>query len=334
MNAVECIRERLEPRKILEHYGFKDVKESHDAFRACCAIHGGDNPTSFIWNKQNNLWYCYTGEDCGGGDVFTLVEKMENISFHLAIIKTAKILEINIDGMEVGLNADRLQREQKQWLERQRKRRDRKSQTQSEYSLPYTRYYELEDILPYFNRFSVSSFKNFNAAFCSLFPTENSMLKKKLVIPIIQNNLCLGVALRDTTGSFGAKWMYQPNGLKTSNILYNLDKARRMVEEEGCEEIILVEGIFDVWAYYEIRVRNVCAIFGSSLSSEQMKALLRLNVKITFSFDADEAGRRCAEDAARRLKNKADTANITLPCGKDPADCTEEELMTAYLNRR
>ena len=34
------------------------------------------------------------------------------------------------------------------------------------------------------------------------------------------------------------------------------------------------------------------------------------------------------------LKNKTNVFEVTLPEGKDPADCTKEELLTAYLSKK
>ena len=80
MNAVEFINEHLDPMKVLEYYNFQEVTDKGQMIRARCKIHNGDNPTAFCWNKENNLWFCYTG-DCGGGDVFSLIEKLEKCNF-------------------------------------------------------------------------------------------------------------------------------------------------------------------------------------------------------------------------------------------------------------
>ena len=86
--------------KILEYYNFRNIDETDDSIRSCCEIHKGNNPTAFVWNKTNNLWYCYTG-NCGGGDIFTLIEKMDGVKFTEAVSIAAKILGISIDGMEI-----------------------------------------------------------------------------------------------------------------------------------------------------------------------------------------------------------------------------------------
>ena len=98
-------------------------------------------------------------------------------------------------------------------------------------------------------------------------------------------------------------------------------------------EIILTEGIFDVWAYHRIKLNNAVAVFGSSLSDEQIKLILQLNLDVTLSFDNDKAGNKATDKAIKVLKNKVTIKKINLPEGKDPADIETEELLKAYLNR-
>ena len=62
--------------------------------------------------------------------------------------------------------------------------------------------------------------------------------------------------------------------------------------------------------------------------------LLKLGVDIVVCFDHDKAGRKCTEQAILKLKNKTNVFEVTLPEGKDPADCTKEELLTAYLSKK
>jgi DNA primase len=327
MNVVEYIQDNLDPLVVLNHYGFKHLVETDENIRACCEIHKGNNPTAFIWNKSNNLWFCYTG-DCGGGDVFTLVQKMDNVDFTTAVRKTAKILDLDISGLEFTSNRDHILHEQKKWIELQRRRRSHTGCVE-EYSLPFTRYYTNHET---FKRFPEVTLEYYSASFCNLYPTINSMLYNKLVIPIFQDEKIVGVALRDTSGTFIPKWFYQPTGLKINSLLYNIDYITK--NSDSLQEVILVEGIFDVWAYHEIGIDNVVAIFGSSLKDEQYKQLLKLPLNIVMSFDNDDAGRKCARETAKKFRNKTQVYNIELPDGKDPGDCTQDELLDVYLKRK
>ena len=38
-----------------------------------------ETTSAFVINKDTGLWYCHTG-NCGGGDIFTLVERFEDFS--------------------------------------------------------------------------------------------------------------------------------------------------------------------------------------------------------------------------------------------------------------
>ena len=196
MNMTDYVLDNLNPMEILIHYGFRNLTENDDIIRACCEIHKGNNPTTFVWNKSNNLWFCHTG-DCYGGDVFSLVEKMEHIDFPSAVRRTAEILNLNVDGMEILELQSKLLSEQRKWLSLQKKKLTVASNKNMEYKLPYTKYYSTCSM---FSRFADDTIRHFNGLFCKLFPTDNSILYNKLVIPIEDNHRCVGVALRDTTG--------------------------------------------------------------------------------------------------------------------------------------
>lgn len=333
MDAARFIESNLNPRTILEYYDFEHISETDDSFRACCKIHGGNNPSGFVWKKSNNLWFCYTG-DCRGGDVFNLVQKLEHCNFQTAVNKTAEILGLDINGMTISAETNRIEREQKTWLQKQKKQIASQQNCFETYNLPFTKYYkiiECKNQTQKFNilqRFNDNVYEKFGAKFCSLYPTERKMLKDKIVIPIFSEDKCIGVGLRDATGTNLPKWYYQPDGIKTSNLLYNFDNAK------DADEIILTEGIFDVWAYSRIGIDNAVAVFGSSISNEQYKMLMQTGAGITLSFDNDKAGNKCRNQAVELFYAKTDLKNIEFPIGSDPADCTQEQLLSAYLNRK
>ena len=178
------------------------------------------------------------------------------------------------------------------------------------YELPTTRYFDSHNS---FNRFNRETLEFYNAKFCKIYPLENSLLYNKLVIPIVFKDICRGVALRDTTGKYHPKWMYQPKSLLIGNLLYNYDLALNVIKYTKTNEIILVEGIFDVWAYHNIGIDNVVAILGSSLKNEQGKILLKNGFDIVTSFDNDEAGNKCTNRVVEYFRHKSDLKTIRLP---------------------
>ena len=100
MDAVGVIKENMNVERILNHYGV-DFQYYGEFIRSACPIHKGDNPTAFVVNEEF-LWACHTNSECGVGDVFTFVEKMEDVSFPQAVKIVAQILEIDIDNLIIA----------------------------------------------------------------------------------------------------------------------------------------------------------------------------------------------------------------------------------------
>lgn len=72
---VEAIKDRVSIQDVLEHLGV--VVKGHTAL---CPLHPDRTPSLSF---KDNLWYCFV---CSiGGDVITLVEKTQNLSFKDAL---------------------------------------------------------------------------------------------------------------------------------------------------------------------------------------------------------------------------------------------------------
>ena len=117
-------------------------------------------------------------------------------------------------------------------------------------------------------------------------------------------------------------------------MFYNYDNAMDYVKANHMQEIILVEGIFDVWSYYELGIENTMAILGSSLSKQQGDLLLKSGLDWTLSFDNDDAGKKCTAKIYSDYRYKTNLKTIELKDNCDPGDMLPMELMKAYLNRK
>ena len=94
-----------------------------------------------------------------------------------------------------------------------------------------------------------------------------------------------------------------PPAFKKSHVVYHLHK----VKEPLPDEIIVVEGFFDVMQLWQEGVTNVVALMGSSLSPQQEQLILDAvgrDGRIILSFDTDEAGQKCTDDCLRRFSRQ------------------------------
>mgnify|MGYP000720787019 CR=1 FL=1 len=109
----------------------------------------------------------------------------------------------------------------------------------------------------------------------------------------------------DENGYF-VGWVFRPghtdfkyrfHGLKTFDYVYGLPNALSEIMKN--KSVIIVEGPFDVLLAHSIGIKNVVAVFGSSISVNQTLLLGSYTDKFIIALDSDKAG---LEGAARSSK--------------------------------
>jgi DNA primase len=88
-----------------------------------------------------------------------------------------------------------------------------------------------------------------------------------------------------------------------------------------CDEIILVEGLFDYAVLWQAGFHNVTCLLGNHPNATQLRQLCDgpRNVYIAFDSDANQSGQRAAQCVARRLRAQGVPAfQVLLPDGHDP----------------
>ena len=102
-----------------------------------------------------------------------------------------------------------------------------------------------------------------------------------------------------------------PPGFRKSHVLFNLHRAR----EHAAEGLIVVEGYFTVFEFYQRSRKNVVALMGSSMSAEQERLIVETvgpKGRVLLALDHDEAGRRGSEDAVNRLRSQVFVREMAL----------------------
>ena len=102
-----------------------------------------------------------------------------------------------------------------------------------------------------------------------------------------------------------------PPGFRKSHVLFNLHRAR----EHATEGLIVVEGFFTVFEFFERGRKNVVALMGSSMSQEQERLIVETvgpKGRVLLALDNDEAGRKGSEDAVNRLRSQVFVREMAL----------------------
>ena len=102
-------------------------------------------------------------------------------------------------------------------------------------------------------------------------------------------------------------------------VMYGLNWAKKSIAASG--RTVVVEGYMDVIALHQAGVTEVVATNGTSLSADHFNLLARFASLVVVAFDSDRAGATAVErafDAA--LASTLDVRVLIVPEGKDPAD--------------
>ncbi|MFK7899605.1 MAG: DNA primase [Cyclobacteriaceae bacterium] len=102
-----------------------------------------------------------------------------------------------------------------------------------------------------------------------------------------------------------------------SDVLYGLYQAKQSIRQE--ENSYLVEGYTDVIALHQAGIKNVVASSGTSLTTEQIRAIKRYSNTITVLYDGDNAGIKASMRGIDMiLEEGLNVQAVVFPEGEDP----------------
>ena len=85
--------------------------------------------------------------------------------------------------------------------------------------------------------------------------------------------------------------------------------------EHATEGLIVVEGFFTVFEFYQRGRKNAVALMGSSMSKEQERLIVETvgsKGRVLLALDNDAAGRKGSEDAVNRLRSQVFVREMAL----------------------
>jgi DNA primase len=135
-----------------------------------------------------------------------------------------------------------------------------------------------------------------------------------------------GFGARTMTGDDGPKYLNTSEGevYRKREVLYGIAQARAAAAKEG--RMILCEGYTDVLALHQAGVANAVGIMGTSLTDEQVAELVRVVKVLELCLDADNAGQRAMERAAKVCADSGlQLRFLPLPAGSDPGELIAQD---------
>ena len=304
---IKAIRQQADIVDVMSRYITLEKKGKD--YKAICPFHDDHDPSLSI-STDKQIFKCFV---CGtGGNVFTFVQKIENISFLEAVCKVAELIHYPLH-MDTSQFQPKVDENQPLYDCVQSYIRFLTYELQSENSESVKRYLSQrkinEDII---KRFEIGyapessrsvkylKAKGFNEQILTdtgLIRTHDldtyAVFDNRLMIPIHdENGNPVGFTARRLNEDKDVAKYINTSETKIyhkGHLIFNYHRAKEFAKKN--KRCILVEGAMDVIAFEKADIHESIACLGTACTKEQITLLKRLNVPLVVCYDGDKAGK-------------------------------------------
>jgi DNA primase len=159
--------------------------------------------------------------------------------------------------------------------------------------------------------------------------------RKRITFPIHNESgrvIAFTARALDSEEKSGPKYMNSPETplYSKGQVLFNLDKARQAIRQQNFA--LLVEGQMDCITAYMAGIQNVLATSGTAFTEMQVRLLGRYTKRLFVNFDPDTAGANAAEKSIALLTEEDfEVKVVTLEGGLDPDRFIRERGIKDYV---
>ncbi|MFH0823858.1 MAG: DNA primase [Pseudomonadota bacterium] len=316
------------------------LKKSGKDYRGVCPFHGDKDPSLYV-SPQKQIFYCF---GCAtGGNVFSFLMKIENISFAESVKRLSDRYGVAL-AYEVGRSERPDEKEGvlkvltqagDYFLKRLEDAPEGRSYLNGRgISQEWINHLGLgyapdswDGLTEHLRRIGADPASSVSAGLIRPRPTGGhyDYFRSRIMIPI--RDLGQGVVAFGgrILGEGEPKYLNSPESsvFHKKELLFGLDSARESIRREA--NVVLVEGYFDQISLRIRGLENVVAPLGTSLGKEQVKLLRRFTHSVTLVFDGDEAGVRAVKRAIPLfLAEGLDAKCLILKEYKDPDEAVNK----------
>ena len=290
---------------------------------ALCPFHG-EKTASMSFTDEENLFHCFGCKE--GGDIFKYVQLINSVEFQESVEIVADKYAFSLKYTDSKFESDQknLIKIMKTISDYFIENLDKTNSTKPKQYLNSRKINENE-IQKFKLGFAENDEKVFYK-FCNdnqidkqilkslglLSEKQNLLFRDRIMFPItnFRNEVVAygGRALND----YGPKYLNSAESqiYKKNRTLFFTDNFLKSVKENN--EIIIVEGYFDVLAFNLLGYSNVASPSGTALTIQQLEQLSKYSTNITLAFDNDKAG----VSATRRILDlkKSTSRDLNLTC--------------------
>ena len=347
--TLENIRARLNIAELVSEY-VPGLQRAGRNLKGRCPFHQERTP-SFIVSPERQTFHCF---GCGeGGDAFTFLMKIENLSFMEAAEKLADRAGVKLEQKEdlgpearerlklkalLAFAADWYHNRLKSSPDADAARRYLSSRhvnaaSFDAFKLGYApKQSALVDAAVKQGYTNEQLVKAGLAAPSKQKPgTFRDYFFDRLMFPIFDNKGAVVAFGGRTLGDGEPKYLNSPETplFAKSKTLYGLSHGAGAIRK--LRKAVLVEGYMDAIAVHQYGLPIACAPLGTALTSDHAVLLGRFTNDVIVVFDADNAGLNAAVRGAELLLSKGFLVRVaTVPGAKDPDELLHEKGLPAF----
>lgn len=296
-----------------------------------CPFHDDNHPSMSV-SEDKGIYTCFVCHKTG--NVFNFIKDYENISFIEAVRIVAQKVGIEVsEEVKPVSKYESLYEINEYALKYYQNNLKTKDGTKA---LEYLKQRKITDDI--INEFGIGyALKNTNSLSSILINKydENDLIasgianygnslydlfRNRITFPIHNSSgRCVGFSSRIYEDVDEAKYVNTKETpiFKKGEILFNYHRA--INEAKLKKQIILVEGQMDAIRVYSEGIKNVIATMGTALTTNHIKLLKKLNVKVILCMDSDNAGEEATKINGELLSNAGiETLVLRLVGAKDP----------------
>jgi len=312
----------MKTNDILKHFGVPYVERHPSVSKSCyglCCPFCGDNNYHLGIFKENGNYSCFK---CGAkGSLFKLLQIVEGISYKEYQQVTGQIFE-NLSSPKTKLDSIF--------------KKEEKVAVKIDSKIDMTGLIPVQEgcLTPTARRL-VERFANERRFTWKIIEAYNCMygvfgyFQGRLVVPIPDpinetDSIIVGLCGRDLTNMSRKKYLFNKD-FQASKYMYFAKQPKMN------ESIVIVEGIFDVWAVYMETGVNAAATFGSSISKNQIYDLNALSTRLIYMPDADVKESKIMRQTSL-LKGFSNVVIARCDEGQDPCSMNRRNLVNVIDN--
>ncbi len=313
MSVIDEIKQRLDIVEVVSAY--VPLKKAGRNYKGLCPFHSEKTPSFVVFPDSQN-WHCFGA--CGtGGDVFTFIQKRENVDFSEALRVLAQKAGVELRPRTERESAEEQQRNKLREINEVAARYFHhllldKNEPRPQVARTYLdkRGLNEETIRKFQLGYALDSWRALSDHLMGRGYGRDDLLvaglirerddgryydrfRGRLIIPIRdERGRVVGFGGRTLDPDGVPKYLNSPQTLlfDKSRTFYGLDMAKGAIRAAG--HALIVEGYMDVLQAHQHGVANIVAQMGTALTEAQLKLLSRFTRAFVLALDPDTAGDR------------------------------------------